>query len=114
LHSVLALWESGRCIGRRRGWQPRQSRRREETLAVLSPYTATGVETCGAVRADRSTAREFSEKNLSLATFHWRKNGLLSAASALDHGYRSGERDERYSGSPQELRREIRAHQWNI
>jgi len=84
-------------------------------LTVLGPYATTGVETCGAVRDDRSTAREFTDKSISFATFHWRKNGRVFAASALDHGYRSGERDEHHRGEPQEvLRSEIGAHQWNI
>jgi hypothetical protein len=50
----------------------REFRRKEELLTVLGPYAATGVETCGVVRRNRSTAREFTDKNLSLATFHWR------------------------------------------
>jgi len=84
-------------------------------LTVLGPYAATGVETCGVVRRDRSTAREFTDKSAWFATFHWRQNGRLFAAPALDNGYRCGERDERYSGDPQELlRSEMRADQWNI
>jgi hypothetical protein len=84
-------------------------------LAVLGPYAATGAKTCGVVRGDRSTARQFTDKSISLATYHWRWDGRVFARSALDHGYRCGERDERYSGDPQELLRgEIRAHQWNI
>jgi hypothetical protein len=83
-------------------------------LTVLRPYAATGVETCGVVR-DRSTLRELTDKSISLATFHWRWDRCVFAASALDHGYRCSERDDPYSGSPQKLlRREIRAHQWNI
>jgi hypothetical protein len=84
-------------------------------LTVLCPYAATGVETCGAVRGDRSTAREFTEKRVCFATFHWRKNGRVFDASTPDHGYRSGERDEHDRGKPQEvLRSEMGAHQWNI
>ena len=84
-------------------------------LTVLGPYAATGVETCGVVRSDRSTAREFIDKSVWFATFHWRQDGRVFAAPALDHGYRCGERDEHGSSDPQELlRREIGAHQWNI
>jgi hypothetical protein len=84
-------------------------------LAVLGPYAATGIETCGVIRGDRSTAREFTDKSISLATFHCHWDGRVFARSALDHGCRCSERDDPYSGSPQKLlRREIRAHQWNI
>jgi hypothetical protein len=41
-------------------------------LTVLGPYAATGVETCGVVRRDRSTAREFTDKSVCFVTFHWR------------------------------------------
>ena len=82
---------------------------------VLGPYAATGVETCGVVRRDHSTAREFTDMSVCFATPRRRWNGLLSATSALDHGYRRGEHDEHHGGNPQELlRREMRAHQWNI
>ena len=54
--------------------------------AVLGPYAATGVETCTVVRCDRSTLREFTHKSISLATFHWRRDGSAFAVSALDHG----------------------------
>jgi len=84
-------------------------------LTVLGPRAATGIETCGVVRGDRATAREFTDKSVCVATFHWREDGRVFAALALDHGYRCGERDKRYSGNPQQLfRDEIRAHQWNI
>jgi hypothetical protein len=55
--------------------------------AVLSPYAATGVESCGVVRRDRSTAREFTDKSVCYAS-HWRWDGRIFAASALDRGYR--------------------------
>ena len=81
-------------------------------LTVLRPYPATGVETCGVVRGDRSTAREFADNSVCFANPHWRDNGRVFGASALDHGYRCREHDEHYSGSPQELlRREMGAHQ---
>jgi hypothetical protein len=84
-------------------------------LTVLGPYAATGVETSAVVRGDRSTMRKFTDMSVWFATFHWRQDGRVFAAPALDHGYRGGERDERYSGDPQELlRSEIRPHQWNI
>jgi hypothetical protein len=84
-------------------------------LTVLGPYAATGVETCGVARSDRSTAREFTDKSVSLTTLHWRWNGRVFAASALDHGYRCREHDEHYGSDSQELlRSEMRAHQWNI
>jgi hypothetical protein len=84
-------------------------------VTVLRPDAATGVKTCSVVRRDRSAAREFTDKSISLATFHWRWHGLLSAASALDHGCRCREHDERHGSDPQELlRSEIGAHQWNI
>jgi hypothetical protein len=83
-------------------------------LTVLGPYAATGVETCGVVRSDRSTAREFADNSVCFASPHWRDNGRVFAASALDNGYCCGEHDERYSRASQELlRREISAHQWN-
>jgi hypothetical protein len=83
--------------------------------AVLRPYPATGVETCGVVRRDRSTAREFTDKSVRSAALHWCEDGRVFAVSSLDHGYRCGERDEHGSSDPQELlRREIGAHQWNI
>ena len=84
-------------------------------LTALRPYAATGVETCGVVRRDRSTAREFTDKRICFATPRWREDGRVFATSALDHGDRCGEHDEHYSRDPQEsLRSEIRAHQWNI
>ena len=84
-------------------------------VTVLRPDTATGVKTYSVVRCDRSTLREFTDKSISLATFHWRWDRRVFAASALDHSYRCSEREDPYSGSPQKLlRREIRAHQWNI
>ena len=84
-------------------------------LTVLGPYAATGFEYYGVVRRDRSTAREFADKSVRFAMLQWREGGRLSATSALDDGYHCGERDDRYSGNPQELlRNEIRAHQWNI
>jgi hypothetical protein len=113
--SFLPLHEPHRRIGRWRGWQLRRFRRDEELLTVLGPYAATGVEYRGVVRRDRSTVREFTDKSVCLATPQWREDGRVFAASALDHGYRCGERDEHYSGDPQELLgSEIRAHQWNI
>jgi hypothetical protein len=84
-------------------------------LTVLSPSAATGAETCGVVRPDRSTACEFTDKNVCFAALHRCENGRLFAASALDHGYCCGEYDERYSCDAQELlRSEIKGHQWNI
>ena len=81
-------------------------------LAVLGPYAAADVETCGVVWSDRSTAREFADNSVCFASPHWLDNGRVFAASALDHGYRCREHDEHYSGSPQELlRREMGAHQ---
>jgi len=55
-------------------------------LTVLGPYAATGVETCGVVRSDRSTAREFADNSVCFASPDWRDNGRVFAASALDHG----------------------------
>jgi len=55
-------------------------------LTVLRPYAAAGVETCGVVRRDRSTAREFSDNSVCFATFRWCGDGSVFAASALDHG----------------------------
>ena len=55
-------------------------------LTVLGPYAATGVETCGVVRRDRSTAREFIDKSVRFATLHWRWDCRVFAVSALDHG----------------------------
>jgi hypothetical protein len=110
----LALHEHRRCSR----WRDRKLgrfRRNKETLTVLGPYAATGIETCGVVRRDRSTAREFTDKRVCFATFHWREDGRVVATSTLDHGYRCGERDEPYSSDPQELlRREMGTHQWNI
>jgi hypothetical protein len=84
-------------------------------LTVLGPYAATGFEYYGVVGRDRSAAGKFTDKSVCFATPQWREGGRLSAASALDHGYRCGERHERDGGDPQELlRSEIRAHQWNI
>ena len=84
-------------------------------LTVLGPYATTDFEYRSIVRCDRSTAREFTDRSISLVTLHWRWNGLLSTTSALDHGYRRGEHDEHHGGNPQELlRREMGAHQWNI
>jgi hypothetical protein len=84
-------------------------------LTVLGPYAATGVKYGGVVRRDPSTAREFTDKRVCFATSQWREDGRLSAASALDHGYRCGEHDEHDNGDPQKLlRSEMRAHQWNI
>jgi hypothetical protein len=84
-------------------------------LTVLGPDAATGVETCGVVRSDRSTAREFADNSVCFASPHLRDNGRVFAAPALDHGYRCGEHDEHHGSDPQELlRSEIRAHQWNI
>ena len=84
-------------------------------LAVLRPYAATGVETCGVVQRDRSTARKFIGMSFRFTTPHRRCDGRVFAASALDYGRRCGERDEAYGGSPQKLlRSEIGAHQWNI
>jgi hypothetical protein len=82
----MALYETGRPIGRRRGWQLRRFSRDEEMLTVLRPYAATGVETCGVVWSDRSTVRQFNEKSVSLATVHWRCGCRVFAVSALDHG----------------------------
>jgi hypothetical protein len=84
-------------------------------LTVLGPYAATGVETCGVVRSDRSTAREFADNSVCFASPLWRDNGRVFAASALDHGNRCREHDEHYGSDPQELLRSgMRAHQWNI
>jgi hypothetical protein len=84
-------------------------------LAVLGPYAATGVEDRGVVRRDRSTPRELTDRSVRFANPYRREDGRVFAASALDYGYRCGERDERYSGEPQEfLRSQISAHQWNI
>jgi hypothetical protein len=59
--------------------------------------------------------REFTDKRICFASPHWRWNGRVFAASALDHGDRCDEHDEQHGGNPQELlRSEIRAHQWNI
>jgi hypothetical protein len=55
-------------------------------LTVLGPYAATGVETCSVLRGNRSTAREFSDNSVCFATFRWRGDGSVLAASALDHG----------------------------
>jgi hypothetical protein len=113
--TALTLHEPRRRIGRWRGWQLRRSCRDEETLTVLGPYAATGVETGGVVRGDRSTAREFTDKNVCFAAPHWRWDGHIFAASALDHGCRCGEHDEHHGGDPQDLFwDEKRAHQWNI
>jgi hypothetical protein len=79
---------------------------------VLGPYAATGVETCGVVRGDRSTAREFTDKSVRFAALHRCRDGRVFATSALDHGYRCREHDEHHRSDPQELlRSEIRAHQ---
>jgi hypothetical protein len=84
-------------------------------LTVLSPCASTGVETCGVVRRNRSTTREFTDNRVCFASFHWRKNGRVFAMSALDHSDRCGEHDERYSGKPQRLFRDEKGtHQWNI
>jgi hypothetical protein len=84
-------------------------------LPVLGPCAATGVETCGVVRSDRSTAREFADNSVCFASPHWRDNGRIFAASALDHGYRRREHDEHHRSDSQELlRSEMRVHQWNI
>jgi hypothetical protein len=84
-------------------------------LTVLGPYAATGVEYRAVVWRDGSTAREFTGESVCVATPGWRGDDLVFAASALDYGYRCGERNERYCGKPQELlRSEMRAHQWNI
>jgi hypothetical protein len=77
-------------------------------LTVLRPYAATGVETCGVVPRDRSTARKFIDVSFRFTTPHRRWDGRVFAGSALDCGYRCGECDEAYGSSPQELlRREI-------
>jgi hypothetical protein len=81
-------------------------------LTLLGPYAAAGIEACGVVRCDCSTAREFTDKSISLATFHWRRDGRVFARSALDHGCRCSEHDEHHRSDPQELlRSEMRAHQ---
>jgi hypothetical protein len=83
-------------------------------LTVLGPYAATGVETCGVVRRDRSTAREFAD-SVCFAMPHWRCDSRVFAAPALDHCYRCREHDEHHGSGPQELlRSEMGAHQWNI
>jgi hypothetical protein len=41
-------------------------------LTVLGPYAATGVENCSVFRADRATAREFTDKRICFATPDWR------------------------------------------
>jgi hypothetical protein len=80
-------------------------------LTVLSPYAATGIETCGVVRCNRSAAGEIADKNVCFARPQWRKDGGVFTTSALDNGYRCHERDKRYSGNPQNLsRNEIGAH----
>jgi hypothetical protein len=84
-------------------------------LTVLGPYAATGVETCGVVRSDRSTARELTYKSVCLVTPRWRQDGRIFVSPAQDHSYRCGEHNEYESGNPQELlRNEIGVHQWNI
>jgi hypothetical protein len=84
-------------------------------LTVLGPNAATGFEDYCIVRRDRSTARKFADKSVSFVTPQRREDGRISAASALDHGHRCGERDEHHSGDPNELlRSEMSAHQWNI
>jgi hypothetical protein len=55
-------------------------------VTVLRPYAATGVETCGVVRRDRSTAREFTDKSVRFATPRRRWNDRDFGSSALDHG----------------------------
>lgn len=84
-------------------------------LAGLGPDAATGFETCGVLRGDRSAARELTDKSVRFAALHRCRDGRVFATSALDHGYRCDEHDEQHGGNPQELlRSEIRAHQWNI
>jgi len=84
-------------------------------LTVLGPCAATGFEYYGVVRRDRSTAREFTDKSISFISLKWREDGRVFAGPALDHSYRCGKRDKRYSQDPQESpRNEISAHQWNI
>jgi hypothetical protein len=82
----LALRESRGRIERWRDWQLRRSCRDKETLAILGPYAATGIETCAVVRGDRSTVREFTDRKICFATPDWRCNRRDFAASALDHG----------------------------
>jgi hypothetical protein len=55
-------------------------------LTVLRPFAATGVETCGVVRRDRSTARELADKRICFATPGRRWNSRDFASAALDHG----------------------------
>jgi hypothetical protein len=69
-------------------------------LAVLGPYATTGVETCGVVRSDRSTAREFADNSVCFATLHRCEDGRVFATSALDHSDRCGEHDEHYGSDP--------------
>jgi hypothetical protein len=81
-------------------------------LTVLGPCAATDFEHYRVVRLYRPTAREVTDKRVCFAVPQWREDGRLFATSALDHGYRCGERDANYSGDPHELlRSEIRAHQ---
>ena len=80
-------------------------------LTVLGPYAAAGFEDYGVVRRDRSTAHKFADKSVSFATPQWREDDRVSAATALDHGYHCGKRDDHDSGDPQNLlRSEMRAH----
>ena len=72
-------------------------------LTVLRPYAATGVETCGVVRRDRSTACKFADRSVRFANLYGREDGRVFAASALDHGYRCREHDEYYGSGSQEL-----------
>jgi hypothetical protein len=54
-------------------------------VTVLGPDATTGVETCGVVRRDRSTAREFTDKSVRFATPRRRWNHRDFGSSALDH-----------------------------
>ena len=70
---------------------------------IFGPYAATGIEGCGVVRRDRSTACQFADKGVSFSRLQWREDGRLSAAAALDHSCRYGEHDEHRSCGAQEL-----------
>jgi len=101
---VLILHNHPRRIGRWRGWQLRQFRR-EETLTVLGPCAATGIETAVSSEVKRSAAREVADKNVCFARPQWRKDGRIFVSSALDHRCCSGEREEHDGGDPDEWSR---------
>jgi hypothetical protein len=69
-------------------------------LTVLGPRAATGFEYYGVVRRDRSAARKFSDQSVGFSRPQRREDGHIFVASALDHGYRCGERDDHNSRDP--------------